>query len=200
MREGHGQRRLCHDCIQTPLGAIGEPNVFPGLARAAQVVSHQKMTNAQKAPERKRVRRDQLPSKSNDLSQDNIEDATVKSLLPPQMDMKLIARDEHCMFRALAISEHVVQHWDDITDVYAEWIRIMHKHETTETYKIRMLGTHKGRGNFPELSAAAAILQRHIEIFEYVAGETDLKWEEIMAPGSIRDRQWTKFAVGTYWK
>jgi hypothetical protein len=102
--EGNGQRRLCHDCIQTPLGGQGEPNVFPGLARAAEVVSHQKLSNAQKAPERKRVRMDQLASKYNDLSQDNIEDATVKSLLPPHMDMELIARDEHCMFRALAIS------------------------------------------------------------------------------------------------
>ena len=81
--------------------------------------------------------------------------------------------------------DHVVQNWDDTTDVYAEWIRIMHKHETTETYKIRMLGTQKGRCNFPELSAAAAILQRHIEIFEYIAGETDLKWEEIMAPAYV---------------
>ncbi len=48
-----------------------------------------------------------------------------------------------------------------------------------------MLGPEKCRDNFPELSAAAAILRRHIEIFEYVPGQTSLKWEEIVAPGYV---------------
>ncbi len=35
------------------------------------------------------------------------------------------------------------------------------------------------------ITAAACILERHIEIFEYVAGETALKWEEILAPAHV---------------
>ena len=35
------------------------------------------------------------------------------------------------------------------------------------------------------ITAAACILERHIEIFEYVPGETTLKWEEILAPAHV---------------
>jgi hypothetical protein len=183
--EGHGQKRLCHDCVHSHVNSTSGPP---------------KLNNSLKAPQSKRFRSDHLALKSNDISKNAIEDETVRSLLPPNMDLQLVSRDEHCMFRALAISapfakmshiqlraaivEHVVINWDDTTDMYAEWVRIMHKNETIETYKERMLGPLKCRGHFPELCAAAAILQRHIEIFEYVPGETSLKWEEIVAPGN----------------
>jgi hypothetical protein len=66
--------------------------------------------------------------------------------------------------------EHVISLWDDTQVTYATWIRFDFPSETPESYRERLLGRNKDRGDFPEIVAASTLLQRDIEIHDYKPG------------------------------
>ncbi len=150
-----------------------------------------------------RLRKKKLHRPKEALSNDDINDAAARSLLPPDLDMSFVPRDGNCMFHALArsvpstglthvlvrerIVEHVLNNWNDHTISYKVWICNTHKNETPETYKLRMLGRCKDWGDYPELVAAASIFQMKIAVLEYVEDATDLACTTIDASGLTND-------------
>ncbi len=139
-----------------------------------------------------------LPPPSMNTPRQDILDAAARSLLPPNLEMIPVPRDGNCMFHALVIGSpqaglhhmnlrqrivaHVIQHWDDTATMYGEAVRSKFPQETCVTYQARMLGRKRNGGDYPELVAAACLLDTSIVIINHVHGNDALTRSVIHKP------------------